>query len=162
MASNSTPVRMLETDFRFSYISRSLLVAAAASPFVPLPCLQYNQNLCGSVGYLLADASRLSPRAASTTVLYKRRPTKRTTRKLPEQNPSNSLPKGSDRPGVMPLHAHRANPEDGSGVAFRRRVSPLDRRERRGKNGSVRPPGTHRPQCRGWRDGENHASLAPS
>src|SRR5215469_4798975 len=59
----------------------------------------------------------------------------------------------------MPLHAYRANPEGGTGVAFRRRVSPLDRRERRGKNGSVRPPGTHRPQYRGWRDGENHASL---
>src|SRR5215468_3709579 len=59
----------------------------------------------------------------------------------------------------MPLHAYRANPEDGTGVAFGRRVSPLDRRERRGKNGSVRPPGTRRPQYRGWRDGENRASL---
>src|SRR4029077_10589173 len=51
--------------------------------------------------------------------------------------------------GIMPLHAHWANPEDGSGVAVRRRVSPRGRHERRGKNGSVRPPGTHRPRCRG-------------
>jgi hypothetical protein len=33
----------------------------------------------------------------------------------------------------MPLHAHWVNPEDGSRLAFRRGVSPLDRRERRGK-----------------------------
>src|SRR5215469_12943790 len=84
--------------------------------------------------------------------------TKRTTRELPEQNPGNGLAKGGDGPGVMPLHAHRANPEDETGVAFGRRVSPLDRRERRGKNGSVRPPGTHRPQYKGWRDDENQAT----
>src|SRR5205823_9931738 len=28
-----------------------------------------------------------------------------------------------------------------------------------GKNGSVRPPGTHRPRYRGWRDDESRASL---
>src|SRR5207302_1185324 len=43
----------------------------------------------------------------------------------------------------MPLHAHGANPEGGIAKALRGRVSPLDRLERRGKNGSVRPLGTH-------------------
>lgn len=43
----------------------------------------------------------------------------------------------------MPLHAYGANPEDGTWAAFRGRVGPLDRRARRGKNGSVRPLGTH-------------------
>src|SRR5205823_10100143 len=52
-----------------------------------------------------------------------------------------------------------ANPEGGIAKALRGRVSPLDRLERRGKNGSVRPPGTHRPQYREWRDGETRASL---
>src|SRR6201981_1094796 len=99
------------------------------------------------------------PQPASTTVLLKGSSTKRTTRELPQQNSGNGLSKSGDGPGVMPLHAHRANPEDGNGVAARRRVSPRGRRERRGKNGSVRPPRTHRPQGRGERDGENRASL---
>src|SRR5271167_2651608 len=97
--------------------------------------------------------------ATSTTVLQEWSSTKRTTSELPEQSPCQGLAKGSNGPGVMPLHAHGANPEDGTEAGFRGRVSPLDRRERRGKNGSVRPPGTHRPRYKGWRDGENRASL---
>src|ERR1700730_7817867 len=71
-------------------------------------------------------------------------PPKKTTGELPEQNPCDRLSKGGNRAGVMPLHAYRANPEGGIGAAFRGRVIPLDRRERRRKNGSVRPLGTHR------------------
>src|SRR5260370_14849798 len=85
----------------------------------------------------------------STTVLQKGRSTKRTTRELPEQNPCDSLSKCSDGARVMPLHAHRPNPEGGIWAAFRGRVSPPDRRERRGKNGSARLLGTHRPRYRG-------------
>src|SRR5260370_42627449 len=87
--------------------------------------------------------------ALSTTVLQKGRSTKRTTRELPEQNPCDSLSKCSDGARVMPLHAHRPNPEGGIWAAFRGRVSPPDRHERRGKNGSARLLGTHRPRYRG-------------
>src|SRR5258707_519051 len=92
---------------------------------------------------------RITGSASSTTVLQKGRSTKRTTRELPEQNPCDSLSKCSDGPRVMPLHAHRPNPEGGIWAAFRGRVSPPDRRERRGKNGSARRLGTHRPRYRG-------------
>ena len=69
----------------------------------------------------------------STTVLQEWRSTKRTTRELPEQSPCQGLSKGSNGPGVRPLHAHGASPEDGTGAAFRGRVNPRDRRERRGE-----------------------------
>jgi len=49
----------------------------------------------------------------------------------------------------MPLRAHGASPEGGSAAVLGERISPLDRREPRGKNGSVRPPGNHRPRYRG-------------
>src|ERR1700687_5351276 len=51
---------------------------------------------------------------ASTTVLEKGRSTKRTTRELSEQSPCDGLSKRSNGPGVMPLHAYRANPEGGT------------------------------------------------
>jgi hypothetical protein len=50
----------------------------------------------------------------STTVLQEWSSTKRTTRELPEQNPCDGLSKRSNGPGVMPLHAYRANPEGGT------------------------------------------------
>src|SRR5207253_3110890 len=90
---------------------------------------------------------------------YKKGSTKRTTGELSEQNACDGLSKRSNGPGVMPLRAHGANPEGGIAKALRGRVSPLDRLERRGKNGSVRPLGTHRPQYREWRDCETRASL---
>src|SRR5246127_2722304 len=95
----------------------------------------------------------------STTVLQEWSSTKRATRELSEQNACDGLSKRSNGPGVMPLHAHRANPEGGTRAAFRGRVNPVDRRERRGKNGSARLPETHKPRCREWRDGESRASL---
>jgi hypothetical protein len=57
-----------------------------------------------------AGANALS----STTVLQERSSTKRTTRELPEQSPRQGLSKSSNGAGVMPLHAHGANPEDGT------------------------------------------------
>jgi hypothetical protein len=38
----------------------------------------------------------------------------RTTRELSEQNACDGLSKRSNGPGVMPLHAYRANPEGGT------------------------------------------------
>src|ERR1039457_1058457 len=107
-----------------------------------------------------ASQSDQTNHPSNTTVLERRRSsTKRTTVELSEQHPCDGLSKRSNGPGVMPLRAHRANPEDGIGKALRGRVSPLYRRERRGGNGSVRPPGTHTPQYRESRDGETRASL---
>src|SRR5215469_11381342 len=92
-------------------------------------------------------------------MLQKGSPTKRATGQLPEQNACNSVPQRSDRPGIMPFRANRASPEDGIATTFRDWVGPGGRRERRGKNGSVRLPGTRKPQCRGLRDDESRANL---
>src|SRR5215475_14782007 len=81
------------------------------------------------------------------------------TRQLPEQYARNGLAQGSNRPRVMPLRANRARPEGGIGVVFPGWVSASGRRERRGKNGSVRLSGTRKPQCRGWHDDESRANL---
>src|SRR6266702_1862721 len=85
--------------------------------------------------------------------------TKRTTGELSKKNPGDGLSERGNRPGIMPLEANPASPEGGTGAAFRGRISPVDRHGRRGKNGSVRLPGTHRPQYRGSRDDESPANL---
>src|ERR671922_190408 len=84
---------------------------------------------------------------------------KRTTGELAEKNSGDGLAERSNRAGIMPLEANAASPEGGTGLAFWGWVIPVDRHGQRGKNGSVRPPGTHRPQYRGWRDDESRASL---
>src|ERR1700758_2310011 len=84
---------------------------------------------------------------------------KRTTGELSKKNPGDGLSERGNRPGIMALEANPAIPEGGSGAAFWRWMVPVGRHERRGKNGSVRLPGTHKPQYRGLRDDENRASL---
>src|SRR6266478_4884247 len=85
--------------------------------------------------------------------------TKRTTGELSKKNSGDGLTERGNRPGIMPLEANPAIPEGGTGAAFRGWIVPVDRHGQRGKNGSARLPGSHRPQYRGWRDDENRASL---
>src|ERR1700679_850337 len=85
--------------------------------------------------------------------------TKRTTGKLPKKDTRDGLSERGNRPGIMPLEANAASPEGGTWSALGRRVSPLYRHEQRGKNGSFRLPGTHKPRYREWHDDENRASL---
>src|SRR5689334_21670936 len=84
---------------------------------------------------------------------------KRTTGELSKKNPGDGLSERGNRPGIMALEANPAIPEGGSGAAFWRWMVPVGRHERRGKNGSVRLPGTHRPQYKGSRDDESPANL---
>src|ERR1022692_1724616 len=85
--------------------------------------------------------------------------TKRTTGELSKKNSRDGLPERGNRPGIMPLEANPAIPEGGTGAAFWGWIVPVDGHGRRGKNGSVRLPGSHRPQYRESRDDGNRASL---
>src|SRR6266496_5072623 len=85
--------------------------------------------------------------------------TKRTTGKLSKKSPGDGLSERGNRTGIMPFEANAAIPEGGTAAAFWGWIVPVDRSEQRGKNGSVRLPGTHKPQYRGLRDDEIRASL---
>src|SRR6201997_4816844 len=85
--------------------------------------------------------------------------TKRTTGKLSKKDTGDGLSERGNRPGIMPFEANAAIPEGGTVAAFWGWIVPVDRHARRGKNGSVRLPGTHKPQYRGLRDDKNRASL---
>src|SRR5260370_18275619 len=84
--------------------------------------------------------------------------TKRTTGELSKKNPGDGLSECGNRPGIMPLEANPAIPEGGTGAASWGWIVPVDQDGQRGKNGSARLRGTHRPQYREWRDDENRAS----
>src|ERR1700760_1518736 len=84
--------------------------------------------------------------------------TKRTIGKLSKKDAGEGLSERGNRPGIMPFEANAAIPEGGTGAAFWGWIVPVDRHERRGKNGSVRLPGTHKPQYRGLRDDEDAAT----
>ena len=79
---------------------------------------------------------------------------------LPEQLAGDPDAEGGDRVRIMPLGAKAATPGAGSRRGFPAAVVRDDRLAQRGKNGSARPPGTHRRRCKAWRDDENRASRA--
>ena len=59
----------------------------------------------------------------------------------------------------MPLRPYATNPVAGNtALAWGQRIQD-DRRGQRGKNGSARLPGTHKLQCRSWRDDGTPASC---
>src|SRR5579883_376713 len=60
----------------------------------------------------------------------------------------------------MPCRTNRQHPAAENPAGLRRRIIPVDRRGRRGKNGSAPPPGNHRPRCTRSHDDETHASPA--
>src|SRR5262245_45029250 len=125
--------------------------------------MRSNAFLCYRHSLLFLSRRRMTeilpPRTDSTTMLLKCSSIKRTTQQLSEQYAGNGLAQGCNRPRVMPFRANRASPEGRIAAVFRDWVSPSGRRERRGKNGSVRRPGTRKPQCKGWHDDENRANL---
>jgi hypothetical protein len=77
------------------------------------------------------------------------RSTERTLRELPDQKLGKHYPQGGNRVRIMPLGANAATRAGGSPVPVRGQRIQDDRRGQRGKNGSARPPGTHKLQCRG-------------
>src|ERR1700677_922831 len=85
--------------------------------------------------------------------------TKRTTRELPEKSSGDGLSEGRDRPGIMPLEANPAIPEGGTGAASWGWIVPVDPNGQRGRSGSARRRGTHRPRYREWRYDKSRASL---
>ena len=89
----------------------------------------------------------------------RRHPTERTVRQLPQQQTRQKDAQRGDRVRVMPLGADPATRVDGSLSSARRQRIQDDRRGRRGKNGSARPPGTHKPRCTVWRGGGTRASY---
>ena len=70
-------------------------------------------------------------------------------------------PKARNRGRVTPLGAN-ASRGAGSPEGLAGLIVADGRLALRGKNGSVRPPGTHRPPDREWRDGEIPASREPA
>ena len=77
----------------------------------------------------------------------RRRPAERTVRQLPQQQARQRDAQRGNRVWVMPLRTDPATRAGGSlPPALRQRIQD-DRRGQRGKNGSARPPGTHKPQC---------------
>ena len=64
-----------------------------------------------------------------------------------------------DRVRIMPLGAYAAIRGGGSPVLARGQRIQDYRRGQRGKNGSARPPGTHKLRCIAWRDGGTRASC---
>jgi hypothetical protein len=85
--------------------------------------------------------------------------TKRATGKLSKKDPGDGLSERGNRPGIMPFEANAAIPEGGTGTAFWGWIVPVDRHERRGKNGSVRLSGTHKPQYRGLRNPKHEVAC---
>ncbi len=83
---------------------------------------------------------------------------KRGSEGVPEQVACN---RDADRGDGVRIMAFGANaiPAAGSPAAAGGLIIQDFRRGLRGKNGSARLPGTHKLQCRVWRDDENRASL---
>ena len=94
-------------------LCRQLMEAAPRIPFVVISA---NPSSVDKVLFLEmeVDDYMAIPFSSSTTVLQEWSSTKRATRELPEQNPCDGLSKRSNGPGVMPVHAYRANPEGGT------------------------------------------------
>ena len=76
-----------------------------------------------------------------------RRPTERAVRQLPQQQARQREAQRGNRVWVMPLGTDPATRAGGSLLPARRQRIQDDRRGQRGKNGSARLPGTHKPQC---------------
>ena len=77
----------------------------------------------------------------------RRRPTERAVRQLPQQQARQRDAQRGNRVWVMPLGTDPATRAGGSLPPARRQRIQDDRRGQRGKNGSARLPGTHKPQC---------------
>ena len=77
----------------------------------------------------------------------RRRPTERAVRQLPQQQARQRDAQRGNRVWVMPLGTDPATRAGGSPPPARRQRIQDDRRGQRGKNGSARLPGTHKPQC---------------
>src|SRR5215471_5496471 len=87
------------------------------------------------------------------------RSTKRTLRKLPKQLSGKHNSQGGNRIWIMPFGANAVIPAGGSLAPAWGQGVQDGWRGRRGKNGSARPPGTHKPRCTAWRDGGIRASC---
>src|SRR5215467_4780868 len=87
------------------------------------------------------------------------RSTKRTLRKLPKQWPGKHNSQCGNRIWIMPFGANAVIPAGGSLAPARGQGVQDGRLGRRGKNGSARPPGTHKPRCTAWRDGGIRANC---
>ena len=88
-----------------------------------------------------------------------RRSAKRAMRQLPQQPARQNDANGCDRVWIMTPGAYAATRVAGSSAAARRPRIQADQLGQRGKNGSARPPGTHKLQYIAWRGGETRASC---
>src|ERR1700692_1735765 len=80
-------------------------------------------------------------------------------RELSQQQAREDNSERRDRVRIMPLGAYAAIRGGGSSVLARGQRIQDYRRGQRGKNGSARPPGTHKLRCITWRDGGTRASC---
>src|ERR1041384_7285181 len=80
-------------------------------------------------------------------------------RQLPQQQARQNNAQRRDRVWIMAFGARAATRVAGSSRLARWQRIQDDRLGQRGKNGSARPPETHKLQCRALRDGETLASC---